>query len=231
MAKFFSKTPGKRPSLSLVTNEFQAEPRATSGILAFDDSELLAGIRKGDRAFATAFHDRVRPHVERTVVRLLGRNDADHDDIVQVALIELVSTIERYRGDCSLDGWIATLTAHVVYKKIRRRQIERRLFSDLSDDVAEGDIALPIARHAESAVSSRNLLDRVVAVLATIGAERAWAFVLHDVWGYDLRETANIMNVSVSAAQSRLVRGRRELHAIIASDSELAEFLSRGQPE
>src|SRR6266404_800635 len=55
------------------------------------------------------------------------------DDAELLALIELIYTIERYRGECSLDTWTSTLTAHVVYKHIRRRQTERRLFAEMLD--------------------------------------------------------------------------------------------------
>jgi DNA-directed RNA polymerase specialized sigma24 family protein len=41
--------------------------------------------------------------------------------------------------------------------------------------------------------------------------KKAMVLVLHDVLGHDLTEVSVMLGVSVSAAQSRLVRGRREL--------------------
>ncbi len=193
-------------------------PRA---IPTMDDSELLSAMRAGDTGAATAFHDRVRPQVDRTVYRLLGRNDVDREDVAQLAMIELVYTLDRYRWECSLDSWISTITAHVVYKHIRRRQTERRLFGGL--DVV--DMIPSPTSHAGHEAMVRNVMQRVLTHLDELDPNKAWTFVLHDVCGYDLQEIATITSVSVSAAQTRLVRGRRELHARIAADPELCDLL------
>jgi RNA polymerase sigma-70 factor (ECF subfamily) len=183
-----------------------------------DDSQLLAAMKSGDASVAKAFHDRVRPQVDRTICRLLGRRDTDHDDLAQLALIELVTTIDRYRGDCSLDGWTSTISAHVVYKHIRRRQLERRTFSA----VAIEDIIVSSPKYAGRDPLVRDVLARIMQHLDAMDETRAWAYVLHDVCGHDLREIAEITGVSVAAAQTRLVRGRRELHDRMAADPELA---------
>src|SRR5262249_4863875 len=122
------------PNIRLVPNESGVRrsgpaPRQPS----LDDAELLAALRRGDAAASAAFHDRVRPQVDRTIYRLLGRRDDDHEDLAQLALIELIYTIDGYRGECSLDTWTSTLTAHVVYKHLRRRQTERKIFADVLD--------------------------------------------------------------------------------------------------
>jgi RNA polymerase sigma-70 factor (ECF subfamily) len=194
------------------------EPRSTP-----DDLALVAAAKAGDETVASAFCERVWPSVDRTIRRLLGSRDADRDDVAQLALIELVTTIGRYRGDCSLDGWAQTITSHVIFKHIRRRQLERRIFTDL---LAEDAAAIAAPTSEEARANTRELLGRVAAHLDEMATERAWAFVMHDILGYDLREIAQMTSSSVAATQSRLVRGRRELHERVAQDSALVEMLS-----
>jgi RNA polymerase sigma-70 factor (ECF subfamily) len=190
-----------------------------------DDNELLAAVRSGDDAAATAFYRRVRPQVDATIARMLGRRDADVDDVTQLVLIELVQSIHRFRGECSLNTWIARVTAFVICKQIRRRRLERGLFERAEDESADDDgRGLP-------RLVARDLLRRIRGHLALMDQDRSLAFLLHDVCGFDLREAARILDVTVAAAQKRLVRGRRELRERIGSDPELADMLARAEED
>ncbi len=185
-----------------------------------DDTSLVAAIRAGDPVVAETFCRRVLPTVERTVRRLLGRDDGEREDLVQIAIIEIVRSIGRYRGASSLDTWVTSVTAHLVYKQIRRRSIERLVSLDGIQEEA-----LPWSRsEGERSLATREILARIVKHLEAVGDKLAWTFVLHDVLGYDLGEVAQMMNASEAAAQSRLVRGRRRLHERIARDPELADL-------
>ena len=180
-----------------------------------DDARLVAAVRSGNSAMAGAFYDRTRGMVARTVQRLLGASDSDFDDLVQVAMIELLRSLDRYRGECSLDTWTATISANIVYKHIRRRGLERHIFAR---EIAPEDV--PQTAHQRPVL--RGMVERVLHHLAQMAHERAWTFLLHDVHGYSLDEVAAITGATVAAAQSRLVRGRREVHERIANDPDLA---------
>jgi RNA polymerase sigma-70 factor, ECF subfamily len=189
---------------------------------ALDDHALVSAARAGNRAVSSALCNRLWPQVDRTIRKLLGRRDTDHEDLAQLALFEIVRTIDRYRGDCSLDTWAQTVTAHVVFKYIRRRRTERRIFSDaLVDDDSTAAPTVAIDRGS----LTRDLLARVSKHLEKMNEGRAWTFVMHELMGYELKEIAEMTQVSLAAAQSRLVRGRRDLHKRIAADPELAEML------
>lgn len=208
----------KAPTLRLVR---KGEPPAAE---ILDDARLVAGIRSGNTSMAGPFCDRARPVVARTVHRLVGRHDNDFDDLVQVAMIELLHSLDRYRGECSLDTWAATVSGNVVFKHIRRRGLERAIFAhDLAPD------ELPGTSRQEPVF--RGMVARVVDHLRQMPFERAWTFLLHDVHGYSLDEVAGITGVTVAAAQSRLVRGRHDLHERIAADPELAGGLDALEAE
>ena len=203
-----------------------AEAPTVALVPALDDRALVTAVQAGDPGVASTLCDRVWPQVDRTIRRLLGHADADRDDVAQLSLIEIVSTIGRYRGDCSLDSWAQTITSHIIFKHIRRRQIERRIFTDLLATDAS-NIAGP--GHSDRHSSMRELLVRVGLHLDGMNEGRAWAFVMHDILGYDLREVADMTDSSVAATQSRLVRGRRELHARVAKDPDLRELVDELQ--
>ena len=205
--------------LQLVSRAADAAPDNRASLR--DDAQLLALVRTGEPRAADALHDRVRPRVDQTLYRLIGSHDNDHADLAQQSLIEIVTTIDHYRGEGTLDAWISTVTAHVVYKHTRRRQIERRLFQEMLYD----DDARLASDRMVSDATARATLRRIGLLLATMDQQRVWAFMIHDVFGYDMRETAQILGVSAAAAQSRLARGRKQLHELIAADPELSSMM------
>jgi RNA polymerase sigma-70 factor (ECF subfamily) len=63
----------------------------------------------------------------------------------------------------------------------------------------------------ERATEVRRDIEALHAALAATKRERAEAVILHDVLGHELAEISLLTGVSVAAAQSRLVRGRRDV--------------------
>ncbi|HEY1534111.1 MAG TPA: RNA polymerase sigma factor, partial [Polyangiaceae bacterium] len=184
---------------------------------ALNEEGLLAALRDGDPKAASAFYDRAQLVVRRTVARLLGRYDSDVEDASQLALIAIVDSIDRFRGECPLDAWLSVVAARVVYRLIRRRTLERKLFSEAPLQ------ALSVASsNTRRDLALRDSLRRLETVLEKVDANRLWAFLLHDAYGFDLREVASITGVSTAAAQTRLTRGRREVQERIERDPELA---------
>lgn len=215
------RAPG--PALRLVRNPAPAAP--AQGV-RLDDDELVSAVRGGDATAATAFYRRLHPRVASTVRRLLGRGTEDMEDLAQVAMMSLIDSLRGFRGECSLDTWATTVTARVVYKHIRRRRYERDIFV-AADPESDACAVASVGRR----IVARDYASRIRSHLGAMDPDRAWAFLLHDVCGFDLREIGEITGVSVAAAQKRLVRGRSELHGRLAADPDLADVLAELEGE
>lgn len=209
-----------RPLLRLVVANAPTEVAANAP--ALDDAQLLAAMQVGDEHAASELHDRLRPRVDSTIRTLLGRGHPEHDDLAQQSFIELVFSLDRYRGECSLETWAATITARTVFKFLRRRTTERKIFGDIQDEDL-GHIASGASLKRQ--VVARNIAGRIRHYLDQIDPAKAEAFLLHDVCGFDAREVAGIAGISEAAAHARISRGRRELHDKLAADPELRDAL------
>ncbi len=194
-------------------------PRSTPPL---DDAQLLAALHTGDEDAAAELHDRLRPRVDATIRALLGPGHAEHDDLSQQTFIELVLSLHRFRGECSLETWAGAIAARTVFKFLRRRTTERKIFqSTVEDRGAESSSPASLKRQ----VVARNMTERIRRHLEKIEPGKAEAFLLHDVCGFDAREVAGIAGISEAAAHARIARGRRELHERLAADPELRDAL------
>jgi RNA polymerase sigma-70 factor (ECF subfamily) len=157
----------------------------------------------------------VQSAVDLVLRRLIGAKDPEYDDLVQSSLEQVLSTFERgrFRGDCPTGGWAAIIARNVAIDAIRARTLERRLFSRETADARPADAAHGVDWQAspEQLTDSRRRLRRVKNALAGLCPNKSNVVVLHDILGYPLLEVSAILAISVAAAQSRLVRGRREL--------------------
>jgi RNA polymerase sigma-70 factor (ECF subfamily) len=176
------------------------------------DEVLIEAVVRGDASVAGVLYDRLLPLVDATLFRMLGARSPDHDDLVQASFEQIVKTLttRRFARACSLRTWASSIAANVGLNALRSRVRERRVV-DRNEAATEASERSVARDDPERDLSLRREIVRVRAVLSEMNQQRAEALVLHDVLGHDLAEVAALLGVTIAAAQSRLVRGRREL--------------------
>lgn len=180
------------------------------------DAELTAAIVRGETELGAEICKRLLHVVDATLFRMLGRRESDHDDLVQSALEQVLTTIYsgKFSGRCSLTTWASSIACHVALHAIRRRKSERKVFDD-----AEAESRPLAAGDTERQLQARQELERVREHLSHMSAKLAETLVLHDMMGFGLQETARLVNASAAATQSRLARGRKELAERLQRDA------------
>jgi RNA polymerase sigma-70 factor (ECF subfamily) len=188
-----------------------------------DDEALIEAVVRGDTQRAGELHDRLISAIEPALYRVLGRRERDHDDLVQATFEQIVMTLMlgRFARGCSLSTWASAVAAHVAFNALRARRRARRVFDPVENaaDAAEATMV----GDAERDVSVRDQIRAAQAHLTAMSQDRAMVLVLHDVLGHDLAEIATMLDVSVSAAQSRLVRARRDFRERIRTEDPSQE--------
>jgi RNA polymerase sigma-70 factor (ECF subfamily) len=189
-----------------------------------DDAALIEAVASGNASRAVVLYDRLRPVVSRTVRRLAPRS-LEHEDLVQQAFVELVVSLRTRPQVRSLDAWASTIAARTVYQRLRRVKLEERFGTVASTEEVEES---PVAATDEGPLVTslrRQTLRHIAAVLSKLNQSRVQVFVLHDVHGFELKEIADILGITVANAQSRLVRGRSDVHSALDEEPELQAVL------
>ena len=182
------------------------------------DEEIVDAVQRGDHRMARLLYDRLYGVVDQTLFRVFGRREHDHDDLVQAAFEQIVLTLSRrsYARACNLRTWAASITSHVGFTALRSRRRERRV---VAREVSIDATLVPAQTVPENVAAAALELDRVRQHLLAMKPAHAETVFLHDALGHQLAEVALIMRVSVAAATSRLVRGRRDLYRRLDADT------------
>jgi RNA polymerase sigma-70 factor (ECF subfamily) len=96
----------------------------------------------------------------------------------------------------------------VAIDSVRAKMRERRVFGGEPVELADRDASAK--QSGTERVETRAEIARLQQVLASMNPAQAEAVYLHDVLGHDLAEIAELSGTTVAAAQSRLVRGRKD---------------------
>ncbi len=176
------------------------------------DEQLIDAVQRGDSRVADELYRRLASVVDRTLYKIFGRREIDHDDIVQMAFEQVVETLakQQFARACSLETWASRVAGHVGLNALRTRRRERR-WLDQRTDVALASKHRASYQDSERVLEARARLERVRQHLCAMKPDQAETLFLHDALGHDLAEIALMTGASVAATQSRLVRGRKEL--------------------
>lgn len=201
---------------TLARRRLQAVPDAApdSGPQRRDEGELIDAIQRGDERVAAEIYDRLIGVIDRTLYRVLGRREPDHRDLAQSTFEQVVMTLStgRFARACSLETWASVLATHIGLKSLRSRRREDRYIERTQDPERESSTFFT---DPERQLDARAQLFEVRKHLAEMNPAQATTLFLHDGLGHNLSEIALMTGVSVAAAQSRLVRGRREFGRLL----------------
>lgn len=176
-------------------------------------AELVALARGGEREAYRHIMQRSNQRLFRTARAVLN-DDAEAEDALQDAYASAFAALGEFRGEAEVTTWLTRIVLNACYQRLRSRHpvvgLEQAEAAHDDSHILQFPTRYGMEDPANSAarVEIRGLIESAVGMLPE--AFRV-VFVLRDIEGCSVEETARALGIREETVKTRLHRARRQL--------------------
>ncbi len=167
----------------------------------------------GDRAEFARLVDLYSSSIYRLGLKMLG-NQQDAEDVLQNTFLNALTHLPSFEGRSSVATWLYRIAANEALMLIRKKKPEVSI--ERGDDVSEGESIedlKPTQFTDWSALPEDELLSNegkklLDAAIQTLPESLRLVFVLRDIEGLSIKETADTLELTETNVKTRLLRAR-----------------------
>ena len=196
---------------------------------AASDTDLVARAKAGELDAFEALTNRYEQRVYSLALRML-RQEQDAEDVTQQTFLSALENLDGFRGDAAFATWLLRIATHAALKVIRKKRGLDTVSLEEATEEADGYGTIPhpeyIAdwRQSPEQLVQRNEIQRFLDdALAKLDEKHRLVFLLRDVEGLSVKETAEALGLSEANTKVRLLRARLQLRELLT--------LALGDPE
>ena len=188
------------------------QSKATESAVS-DELALVQAAKQGD---VSAFEQLVKRY-DRNIFRIaqhITQNREDAEDVVQDAFLKAYENLEQFQGNSKFYTWLVRIAVNESLMKLRRRKTSKTVSMDEDVETEEGSMPREFADwspNPEQQYGQSELGDILRKTIQGLPASFRTVFVLRDVEGLSTEETAEMLDLSIPAVKSRLLRARLQL--------------------
>ncbi len=184
---------------------------------ALTDKELLAGLRRHDRAAQRELLRAYGPRLHRLIIRA-GFGPEDAEELLHDVLLLACTRVDRFREESSLATWLYRLATNRIYDRWRYNQREKRQAPTeslyrLDDELPRLD--LPPAAAEADRYDRAWLAELLQQALSRLPHKQRLAFLLTQEEGLSYDEAAATLELSRNALESLVFRARQQLRRML----------------
>ena len=174
----------------------------------------LERLKAGDREAFARLVDETSGHIYRVALQIMG-DEQDAEDVLQETYIKAFHSLPNFEGRSSLTTWLYRIAVNEALMMVRKRKLqtvsveENNTFDPESESESMQIVDFCCLPEGELLSSeSRRFLDQAIQNLPdTLRV----VFVMRDIEGLSIEETAEALNLSESNVKTRLLRARLRL--------------------
>jgi RNA polymerase sigma-70 factor (ECF subfamily) len=154
------------------------------------------------------------PPLYRRPYRVLG-NATDAEDAVQDALLAAYTHLHQLRGQAQISTWLTTIMLNCARLQLRRRAKHVQVsFDESTGGPQPVSVSEQLADHRpnpEDECRESELRTRLTHLHSQLSPTLRRTFLLRDVDGLSIRETARILGVPTGTVKAQSTRARKRL--------------------
>jgi RNA polymerase sigma-70 factor (ECF subfamily) len=181
------------------------------------DLVLVTRAQAGELDAFEALANRYERRVYALALRML-RHQQDAEDVTQQTFLSALENLGGFRGDASFATWLLRIATHAALKVIRKQKGLDTVSLEEATEEADGYDTIPhpeyIAdwRYSPEQLVQKNEIQRLLdEALAKLDEKHRLVFLLRDVEGLSVKETAEALGLSETNTKVRLLRARLQL--------------------
>lgn len=180
----------------------------------------LSALQKGDRQEFAKLADLYSGPIYHLGLRFMG-NEQDAEDVLQETFVKAFRAIHLFKGQSSLSTWLYRIATNEALMILRKRKPENQTLEIDKQDEDNDDGFHPVQIKDWCCLPEAEFLNEETkktlneAILELTPALRS-VFLLRDVEGLSVRETAENLSISEMAVKTRLSRARFILREILS---------------
>ncbi|HNC07903.1 MAG TPA: sigma-70 family RNA polymerase sigma factor [Anaerolineales bacterium] len=172
----------------------------------------IEALRAGDRAEFARVVDAYSTPIYRLGLKMLG-NPQDAEDVLQNTFLNALTHLDSFEGRSSISTWLYRIASNEALMLIRRKKniINIDDFQPEEEDAPLPEIFVDWSALPESELlsgESKKALDEAVKKLPE---PLRMVFLLRDIEGLSIKDTAEILNLTETTVKTRLLRARMSL--------------------
>lgn len=154
------------------------------------------------------------------VARSVLRNDAEAEDIVQATYVKAFTRLDTFRGESRFSTWLTRIALNEALSRKRRERsgVEIAELDELNQQGAVAFANAPfslVPPSADSEVMRMEMREALEAITDELPEGFRMVFVLRDVEGLSIEETADLLSLNTNTVKTRLYRAHRLLRTAI----------------
>lgn len=190
-----------------------------------DEISLVQAAKGGDTA---AFETLVRLYDQKVfrIARHIVQNHEDAEDVAQEVFLNAFRGLARFEGKSRFSTWLYRIAVNESLVKLRHRRRIHEVSVDQDDPLEPDAVPFEIADwspNPEQLYSQSELREILAETLQKLSPIYRTVFLLRDVEGLSIDETAEVLALKAPAVKARLFRARLKLRARLAAYFAIGE--------